>query len=165
MKYAGFWKRVAACWIDCIVVTLVICGVAIVTNPLFPEGFEGRNDPRAIVIQVTIIVAVLLGLPVLYAALFESSKHQATLGKILLRLSVVDTNGSRLSFARSFARNAPKVINLLIPPLYFLFFAIPMSKKKQALHDKCAGTFVIESTTGEHTTTGCSPISNRASAI
>jgi len=151
MKYAGFWKRVAACWIDYVVVTLVLCGVVIVTDPLFPEGVEEFSDTRTFVIMTILAVAVFIGLPVLYAALFESSKYQATLGKMLLRLSVVDTNGSRLSFARGVARNAPKVINLLIPPLYFLFFAIPMSKKKQALYDRVARTFVVEVKTQEHT--------------
>ncbi|MDA3798767.1 MAG: RDD family protein [Kiritimatiellae bacterium] len=157
MKYAGFWKRCAACWIDYVVVTLVICGIAIVSDPLFPDGFVERDDHDPIVLTILIIITIIvfIGLPVLYASLLESSKRQGTLGKIALGLVVVDSDGNRISFARSIVRNIQKVINLFIPPLYFLFFAIPMSKKKQALYDRVARTFVVEVKTKEHTTSGC----------
>ena len=54
---------------------------------------------------------VLLTAPVvLYFAFFESSPAGATLGKRVLHLRVVNTNGGRLGFGRSFLRSAVKFL-------------------------------------------------------
>ena len=46
-------------------------------------------------------VVVLFANLFLYSALLESSRHQATLGKLVLRIKVIDLQGKRISFWRS----------------------------------------------------------------
>lgn len=132
-----------SCWIDYVVVTLGLCFVALATDPFFSENIENRNDPLTLVLGGVLVIIFLIMFPVMYCSLMESSKYQATLGKMLLRLKVVDREGDKILFRKALMRNVPKVLNLLVPPLYFTFIVIGVSKSKQALHDKVAGTFVI----------------------
>ena len=83
----------------------------------------------------------LFGLSWLYFAGLESSKWQATLGKQILKLRVVDLNGNRVSFWRASARYFGKIISRMTFMVGFLM--ILFTRKKQALHDKIAATLVI----------------------
>ena len=77
----------------------------------------------------------------LYFALFESSHFQATIGKKLLGLKVVDLQGNRITFWRASARYFSKLLSRLTLMIGFLMIAF--TKKKQALHDKVARTLII----------------------
>lgn len=79
----------------------------------------------------------------LYYAIMESSPCQATLGKMAIGAKVVDQNGNRLSFARATGREWSKFLSSLI--LLFGYFMVGWDDRKQGLHDKIAGTFVVKS--------------------
>jgi uncharacterized RDD family membrane protein YckC len=83
-------------------------------------------------------VAGLIVLPWLYYALLESSSKQATIGKALLGLRVVSAQGLPLSFGRATGRYFGKFLSHLL----FGHLLVLMTKRKQALHDKLAGTVV-----------------------
>ncbi|GFK92601.1 hypothetical protein NNJEOMEG_00426 [Fundidesulfovibrio magnetotacticus] len=77
----------------------------------------------------------------LYYALQESSPVQATLGKRIMGLKVMDLEGRRISFGRATGRYAAK---LLSGGLLLLGYAmILFTKKRQGLHDLLAGTVVV----------------------
>jgi len=78
----------------------------------------------------------------LYFAGSESSRWQATVGKKLLRIKVGDFEGKRISFGKAFLRLFGKWISgqILLIGYLMAFF----TKRKQALHDFLAGTFVFE---------------------
>jgi len=78
-----------------------------------------------------------------YRAAMESSVYQATLGKMVLRLKVVDGLGGRISFARASGRHFAMFISTLILCIGYLM--VGWTAKKQGLHDMMAGTFVIRS--------------------
>jgi uncharacterized RDD family membrane protein YckC len=77
----------------------------------------------------------------LYHTWMESSRYQATLGKIALGIIVTDLNGARISFARANARFFGKWISGMIMNIGYLMAAF--TEKKQALHDILAGCLVI----------------------
>lgn len=79
--------------------------------------------------------------PVLYWALMQSSARQATLGKSLLGMKVVRSDGERLSFGRSLGRELAKYLSSI--PLMIGFLLAAFTARKQALHDMVASTVVV----------------------
>jgi len=78
----------------------------------------------------------------LYFALLESSAWQATVGKKLLSLTVIDNEGNRISFFRATCRHLARLI-VLPGTLFIGFFMIAYSDQKQGLHDRSSGTQVV----------------------
>lgn len=84
----------------------------------------------------------------LYFAVSETSLWQSTLGKKFTGLYVTDQAGRRISFGRASARFFGGRLLLHIPTLgipYFLIDCIiaAVPPKKQAIHDRIAGCFVL----------------------
>jgi len=138
MAYASIGRRFVAVVVDAILIyglTLVIFGV-FGTDPreggFGPLGI-GPGHPRA---DLFVLVAWL------YEAGCVSSAWQATLGKKVLGIAVVDAYGQRLSFARSTTRYFAKIPSALLFGLGYLmaFF----SSESQALHDRIASTLVVD---------------------
>src|SRR5436853_4394926 len=131
--YAGFWKRLAAVMLDLMIllvpILLVGIAVALVTGP----------KSRATLAADLSTLAVLW----LYFAGMESSRKQATLGKLAFGIRVAGLDGERLSFLRASARLAAKILSAASLSVGFLIAGI--MPRKQALHDIIAGTLVVES--------------------
>jgi uncharacterized RDD family membrane protein YckC len=128
LEYAGFWSRVAALIVDNAVVTIFGVALLIAASGIGAEAVFVAN-------LVYILIAIL------YWPLLESSERQATLGKQLLGIQVVDANGARLSFVRALLRNLAKIISSLPFGLGFLLAAF--TPKKQALHDMITKCLVV----------------------
>jgi uncharacterized RDD family membrane protein YckC len=106
------WLRLLAFALDYIIISaylvvLVGVGVAIAQTGAGP-GFRALfSDPNS----AEFTAFLLLVLPVLlYFAVFESSRWQATWGKRVLGLRVVTTADAQVSFLRALWRNALKLI-------------------------------------------------------
>lgn len=119
--YGGFWLRFAAFVIDFLVVGAACLAVSFVIGPL--------------------VILVNLTAPWLYAAYFESSEKQATLGKQAMGLRVTDETGRRISFGRATGRHFGKIVSALI--LFIGYIMAGFTARKQALHDMIAGTLVV----------------------
>jgi uncharacterized RDD family membrane protein YckC len=72
----------------------------------------------------------------------ESSTYQATVGKMVMKLKVVDEFGRPLTPVSSGIRNLSKIISMLIFALGFLWILV--DRKKQGWHDKIARTYVVD---------------------
>ena len=121
-RYAGFWQRFAAVFIDAIIVSFggaVLFGTAHLVGGL-----------------------ASLFLPWIYEAAMLSSTRQATVGKMVLGIVVTDLEGHGISFARATGRHFAKYLSGLI--LGIGFFMAPFTQRRQALHDLIADTLVIE---------------------
>ena len=152
VKYAGFWLRFVAYIIDDLILGLagflvslpfiggiVFSGIKISENPDAAENIAtGVMGIIGSVMGMVLIIAVLAWL---YFALMESSKNQATLGKMALGLKVTDLEGNRISFGRATGRFFGKIISGMI--LYIGYILAGLTEKKQALHDMMAGCLVI----------------------
>lgn len=87
-----------------------------------------------------LLLAALLALA--WFALFEASPWQATPGKRLLGLRVVDASGARIGPARAAARHLAGALSWLTLNLGHLLALAPPAR--QALHDRIAGTRVLQ---------------------
>ena len=84
---------------------------------------------------------VLIVIPWLYFAGFESSRSQATPGKLLMHIVVTDMTGNKPTFARVTLRHFAKFVSALI--IFIGFLMIGLTQKRQGLHDKIAGCLVL----------------------
>jgi uncharacterized RDD family membrane protein YckC len=78
----------------------------------------------------------------LYAALQESGRTQATIGKRAMGILVVDLDGYPISFGKASGRHFGKIVSGMI--LYIGFFMALFTERKQTLHDMMAGCIVIK---------------------
>ena len=76
-----------------------------------------------------------------YCALWESSRFQATPGKLALGMRVTDIEGSRIDFARATARYFSKLATTAT--LFIGYLILDVTSHKQALHDLLAKTCVV----------------------
>jgi uncharacterized RDD family membrane protein YckC len=84
---------------------------------------------------------VLIIIPWLFFAGFESSRSQATPGKLLMHIVVTDMTGNKPTFARVTLRHFAKFVSALI--IFIGFLMIGLTQKRQGLHDKIAGCLVL----------------------
>jgi uncharacterized RDD family membrane protein YckC len=84
---------------------------------------------------------VLIVIPWLYFAGFESSRSQATPGKLLMHIVVTDMTGNKPTFARVTLRHFAKFVSALI--IFIGFLMIGLTQKRQGLHDRIAGCLVL----------------------
>lgn len=135
-SYAGFWKRVLASLLDGLVMSVVTYIADAFSSLIFV--IFGLTD-TTFANTVTFIIGLFAAW--LYYALLESSSVQATLGKLLLGIKVVDLEGRQISFARATGRLYGKYLSFMILGIGILMVAF--TKKKQGLHDIMAGCLVI----------------------
>jgi uncharacterized RDD family membrane protein YckC len=136
-RYAGFWLRVLASLID----ATLIGALAQTFERLIAEfGVEPPNSETVDLTSLWPLAVVLLG-RLIYFVLMESSKYQGTVGKIAMGIKVTDLNGDRVSFQRALGRYLASVFSDLT--LGFGFAMAGFTRRRQALHDKMAGTLVV----------------------
>lgn len=150
-RYGGFWVRFVAIIIDSLLLgvaqSLIIApfmaalGFA-ASSPEMMNPEDGMAAFSAVMGAMGLIQVVSLVIGWLYFAGMQSSKQQATLGKMALGLKVVDSEGQRLSFGKASLRYIGKFVSSLVLLIGYIIAAF--NPKKQALHDMIAGTYVIK---------------------
>lgn len=73
---------------------------------------------------------------------FMDSYHQQTLGKMILKIRVVKTDGTKPDLLTAFYRNFGKIASAL--PLGYGYLRILAPHRKQTIHDELGKCFVIE---------------------
>lgn len=142
--HAGFWRRAVALLIDCLVFSaihwiMVLCfGIWIMVPWALLGGGHGPAMAELVDIALQPFGIVVVWL---YFAVCESSRWQATLGKLALGLQVTDEYGRRIGFARASGRYFGKFVSAFILGIGFLLAA--WTARKQALHDSMAGCCVV----------------------
>jgi uncharacterized RDD family membrane protein YckC len=136
--YAGFWLRVAAIFIDALILDLVLIPPLFYHfgNAAMMSMLYGGNDAKSSQINAICFVAGWL-----YFALMESSSLQGSFGKMALGLKVTDLHGERITFWRASGRHFATIISGFI--FFIGYFMAGFTEKKQALHDMIAGTLVV----------------------
>jgi len=121
------------------------------TGPILREQMLPKEDDSEKCLQT---IVNLIGLFVvlttvlftivqwLYYAISESSNWQASPGKLILGLKVVDTNFQKISFARASGRHFAKLLSLLC--LGFGYLMPLFTERKQALHDLVANCVIVK---------------------
>lgn len=136
--HAGFWMRVGAYMLDGIILSvpaLILYFLLILPVGLGPTGVPERAWP------IVVFYLALIPGQWLYFALFESSRFQATPGKMVLGIVVTDIRGERIGFGRASGRYFAKIISGMI--FYIGFMMAGWTARKQGLHDLIAETCVV----------------------
>lgn len=156
MRYAGFWRRVAATFIDlCLLSPLVLGFREIVLPRVSPEeqlamkqltggqlsGEERQRVQQRFTARVVYFweLAFFVGAP--YFVLTESSALRGTIGKHMMGIRVTDLNGRRIRVGRAFRRYLARLVSAM--PAWYGFAMAGLTSRKQALHDFLAGTLVV----------------------
>jgi uncharacterized RDD family membrane protein YckC len=126
LPYAGLHLRIIAGLIDGIILVSPIIVDALVFDITYSVS-------KAILLLITGYT--------LYFGLTESSAMQASIGKRLAGLKVVNEYGQKLSFLNASLRFIASLISIL--PLGLGIWAIAFDRKKQAWHDELMGTYVV----------------------
>lgn len=121
MRFAGFWIRVVASMLDSMFIVVLS----------LPTYFFG--EPYGFLSQIVIAF--------LYESLLTCGEHQATWGKRLMGLKVINADGGRLTFGASVGRYAGKILSTLT--FFIGFLMVAFTDRKQGLHDRLADTFVV----------------------
>ncbi|HUT39656.1 MAG TPA: RDD family protein [Methanoregula sp.] len=154
--YAGLGRRLIAFVVDAILILLM--GIVVITFFSLTNGIRYayylsfQRAPIASLTEAGTVDAALspiiasLGMliiiiPWLYFAGFESSRSQATPGKLLMRVVVTDLEGNKPTFARVTLRHFAKFISALI--IFMGFLMIGLTQNRQGLHDKIASCLVL----------------------
>jgi uncharacterized RDD family membrane protein YckC len=131
--YAGFWRRVGSFLLDGLIigtpVSLVSSAIAMGRHLNFTADLTKLQ------------LAFGIPLAFFYFTLLESSKLQATLGKLAVNTRVTDLKGNRISFGRASVRFLGHFLSAII--LYIGFIIMLFNKKRQTMHDNIAGTLVM----------------------
>ncbi len=132
VTYAGLGKRTIAKLID---LTIVFIPLLILETLLFKFN-RTNNDFNTYRFFIVIITWIF------YNSVFETSAYQATIGKMIVGLKVIDLYGKRISLLRSFFRCITVIISIL--PIGLGIWYITTDPKKRAWHDLISGTYVIK---------------------
>lgn len=119
-KYAGFWVRFAAAFID---------GIIIGIGPGMLIKGAGGN-----------VVSFIVGLGY---SVWMLSTYQQTIGMMVLKIKISKENGAKLTYQDAVLRYFASFLSgavLLIGYLWMIW-----DKKKQTWHDKIAKTIVVKS--------------------
>ena len=132
LQYAGFWMRVGATLIDIVleIIILIPLGYLVYGNVSSQGTIRGPAD--ALINWVLPMVLVI--------ALWV--KYQATPGKMAYSAVIVDADtGGKPSVRQFVVRYFAYLLSSL--PLCLGFLWVAWDKRKQAWHDKLAGTVVV----------------------
>ncbi|KRG65840.1 hypothetical protein ABB27_14865 [Stenotrophomonas terrae] len=145
---AGFWKRVAAYFIDYVIMTMFTYIVLIPLSILgaIVGGISGSSDSAAgsigMFLTLGIGYLIIFAANMMYPAWMHSSKYQATLGKMAVGIKVVRSNGERLTLGRAIGRFFAYILSSITLCIGFVMAAF--TERKQALHDIICDTLVVD---------------------
>ena len=124
-RKAGFWMRLAAAWLDILIICLLLKFIAIVL-----EQFGVFDNFEYLVVSFVIA----------YLAIFIGGKGR-TIGKVICGLSVRKTNNKPVGYLRGFLR---ELVGKLIAGIFLFlgFFWAGFFRSKRGWHDYIARTVV-----------------------
>lgn len=137
---AGFWLRVVAALIDSALLTAAQLVLGALFGVILALLIGGYDSDSLAMLAVVWLFGSTLGLA--YYVFFTAHGGQ-TPGKMALRIKVIRTDGTEIGLGKAFYREAVcKFLSALIFGIGYLMVAF--DEKKQGLHDRMAGTYVIK---------------------
>ena len=136
---AGFWIRVVASILDSFLLGAVQFALSLLIGLIIGMlGIAAEGDPAV----DTVLWMFGASLSICYAVFFTGYCGQ-TPGKMALRIKVIRTDGSQISYGRAALREVlGKFISGILLGIGYLM--VIFDSQKQGLHDKIADTYVIK---------------------
>ncbi len=159
MQYPQWWERLLAGLIDGIILAIVI----LIISAIF--GLMAGSSMTALRILLFLAALINTALIVGYKVFFEGGKWQATPGKMVFGLQVVDESGQRAPIQQVFLRTWPWWLNLLsvvggllliawiltiliVLAMIGIFCTFFMPPGGRCIHDSTAKMYVIKTGPG-----------------
>ncbi len=140
MRYAGFWIRFVAKFVDGLILGIPLVIVMVVVIMGAAAG-SGGNNPEAWVNVVTMLAQLgFYAVSILYNAFFVG-KFGATPGKMICKIRVVTGTGETVSYGRATGRAFAELLSGLICNIGYLIAAF--DSEKRSLHDHICNTRVV----------------------
>jgi uncharacterized RDD family membrane protein YckC len=138
-QFAGFWIRLVAYLIDTLILGMVQFAIALALG-LAGDALTDNGNGELTMALVGGLCGMVVG--VTYAVFFTGYNGQ-TPGKMALRIQVIRSDGTPMSYGRAFLREViGKLASGIILGIGYLMAGF--DRQKQGLHDKIAGTYVIK---------------------
>jgi uncharacterized RDD family membrane protein YckC len=131
MDYVGVGMRAVATIVDLVVLFIIGYVIALATGQTTPGGFSLEGMPALLWFALSIAYYVML-----------EAQLGGTLGKLLLGLRVVKTDGSAVDSRAALIRTVLRIVDGLF---FYLIAAILVwrSSRRQRLGDRVADTTVV----------------------
>ncbi len=138
LEYAGFWIRVAAKLLDCLIFGGTSWAIIIAILVITGTGFSIANPE-----SITTINTISGPLNILFYGLmvFFLGRFGATPGKMILGLKVIKSDSGRLTYLRAFCRLLSEILSGFI--LLIGYIMVAFTEEKKGLHDIICDTRVI----------------------
>lgn len=148
LKFAGLGKRFLAAIIDTVILIILLFLIYIMQLILpviiLINANENSNTSflkSAFYVSKHLVEIFLIIVPWFYSILFESSRVQATIGKLVLGIKVTNLEGKRISLLKACIRYLGKIFTICTFLIGFII--VSFTKYRQSLHDYIARTYVI----------------------
>lgn len=128
MKYAGFWIRFLAAFLD----NIILLPALVIIYALLLTVAKGVFSGLALLLEPAIMIYMV-------------GKYGGGPGKLLLGLRIIDVNNKKVGYSQAALRYLGEIINGFT--LHIGYLLIIWDKRKQGLHDKIANTAVVEHST------------------
>jgi len=134
MRFAGFWIRFVAVFLDGLILALPVLGILFAMGAFEMSSLEGsrRNDPLPNLVTA--------GIYMFYTTFFIG-KFGATPGKMAVKIKVVRPDGSPVGYGRAFGRYFANILSGCI--CYIGYIMAGFDAEKRALHDRICDTRVV----------------------
>lgn len=136
LRYAGFWIRFAAKFLDGLILGIPVFGVMII---IIIAAASGGPSPLVDLVGVFAQLA-FYGLNILYSVFFVG-KYGATPGKMICKIRIVTAAGEKVTYGRATGRVFAELLSGLICNIGYLIAAF--DKEKRSLHDHICNTRVV----------------------
>ena len=137
MRYAGFWLRLGAIFLDSIILAVGNSGLALIAG--LSMGQALGTEQRGLSLTV-VLMAIQLGTGISYETILIG-KYGATLGKMACKIYVVTAEGGRVSYLRACGRYFARVLSAFTLLIGYIMAAC--DPEKRTLHDRICNTQVV----------------------
>ena len=135
-RYAGFWIRFLAKFID----SVLMGAISFAISAAMSGNIDHYMGVAAII--VSSLFSIFIGF--LFNTGYETylvGRYGATLGKMACGLEIIVGDGSRVSYPRALGRSLAEIISGMI--LYVGYLMVVFDDQKRSLHDMICDTRVI----------------------
>ncbi len=135
--YGGFWIRFAAKLVDGLILWAVNMGI----NMALMMAIGKTHSPKLVSATAIFIALIQIIIGVAYYIYFLASNYQATPGKMICNLKVVNEQGDKISTGQAAGRYFAEILSGLILMIGYIMAAF--DPEKRTLHDKICKTRVV----------------------
>lgn len=141
-RYAGFWIRFGAKFIDGIILWIVLMALLFPIQMFFAVDPEqmAAGETGAFFMLFALQLVVQIGIPLAFVTYFIG-KFQATPGKMACGIKVIRPDGDELTYMRAFGRYWSELLSSFTLSIGYLMAAF--DSEKRALHDRISDTRVV----------------------